>query len=302
MRQTNRNIKYLRKSMKLTQEKFAVMVGVKRASIGSYEEDRAIPPADILAKIASACNVSVDELLYHKLDREPRYVSEDTVEKTIVQPKPAPVTVDPLFASLPLFQNFEPEPILPEPIVEVPKKVPMAENEYIPTRTAEPKKKAVSYISEGIPYVNGQQIRKFTRETDLDSFSSTLPSLNFPFIPFDNTVWAFDAPEDFLVAKAVIVASLIEEYQNLKDGQNYLIFFKNGEYAYRRIYNQIALKGIILTNSDKSGINSEEFRIENILYLFEPLSYIAQSMPKPEAEVDAIRNKINELSNLIGKL
>ncbi len=279
--------------MKLTQEKFATMVGIKRASIGSYEEDRAIPPTEILVKIAEACKVTLDELLYHKLDREARFQTNQTIENKPSTPKIVPQVIDPLFASLPLFQNFEPE-IEPEeiPKIEIEKTI----------KTYNTAKKVNTFLSDGIPYVNASQIRKFSRETDLDSYASTLPSLSFPFIPYSANVWSFDAPEDFLVNDAVIVATLIEDFDTIKDGQNYLIFFKNGDYLYRRIYNQIALKGIILSNSDKSGINSEEFRAENILYLFEPLSYISQNMPKPEAEINSIRNKINELSNLIAKL
>jgi transcriptional regulator with XRE-family HTH domain len=293
MRQVNRNIKHLRKSMRLTQEKFAVLVGIKRASVGSYEEDRAIPPSDILGKIADACKITVDELLYSKLERQERILPEPlTVE--IAKPAPAKVReIDPLFANLPLFQFSEPEKeIAPEPII----------SQHIEQFRSEPKKKSSSFLNDSIPYVSFAQIRKFTRETDLDSFGSTLPALNFPFIPYTENTWAFDAPEDFLAANAVIVANMLENFEKIKDGENYLLFFKNGDYAYRRVYNQIPLKGILLTNSDKAGISSEEFDSNNILFIFEPLSYISKTMPKPEAEVSAIRNKINELSNLIGKL
>jgi transcriptional regulator with XRE-family HTH domain len=300
MRQINRNIKHLRKSMRLTQDKFAVLVGIKRASVGSYEEDRAIPPADILGKIALACNVTVDELLYQKMDRLERFIEQTLPEKIVEETRPISIhkqEIDPLFASLPLFQFAEPKE---EPKVEQKIEAPVYQR-FEEIRT-EPKKKSSSFLKDSIPYVSFGQIRKFTRETDLDSFGSTLPVLNFPFIPYTNNTWAFDAPEDFLMAESVIIAALLEDFQTIKDGENYLIFFKNGEYTYRRIYNQIRLKGILLTNSDKAGVSSEEFRIENIQYLFQPLSYISNSMPKPEAEVDAIRKKINELSNLIGDL
>jgi transcriptional regulator with XRE-family HTH domain len=300
MRQINRNIKHLRKSMRLTQDKFAVLVGIKRASVGSYEEDRAIPPADILGKIALACNVSVDELLYQKMDRQERFIEQNLPKKILEETRPIPnqkQEIDPLFASLPLFQFAEPKV---EPRIEQKNTAPIYPK-FDEIKT-EPTRKSSSFLKDSIPYVSFSQIRKFTRETDLDSFGSTLPVLNFPFIPFTENTWAFDAPEDFVMTESVIISALLADYQSIKDGENYLIFFKNGEYLYRRIYNQIRLKGILLTNSDKSGIPSEEFRIENILYLFQPLSYISNSMPKPEAEVDAIRKKINELSNLIGDL
>jgi Predicted transcriptional regulators len=56
------NLKYLRKKKGLTQQQFADEMGIKRASVGAYEEDRAEPKYELLKKIASFYGLTMDEL------------------------------------------------------------------------------------------------------------------------------------------------------------------------------------------------------------------------------------------------
>lgn len=56
------NLKYLRKKKGLTQQQFADLMEIKRASVGAYEEDRAEPKYELLKKIAEFYDLSMDEL------------------------------------------------------------------------------------------------------------------------------------------------------------------------------------------------------------------------------------------------
>lgn len=44
------NLKFLRKTKRLTQQQFADLLDIKRASVGAYEEDRAEPKYELLKK------------------------------------------------------------------------------------------------------------------------------------------------------------------------------------------------------------------------------------------------------------
>jgi transcriptional regulator with XRE-family HTH domain len=57
------NLKYLRKKKGLTQQQFADQLQIKRASVGAYEEDRAEPKYELLDKIASYYQVTLDDLV-----------------------------------------------------------------------------------------------------------------------------------------------------------------------------------------------------------------------------------------------
>ena len=59
----NRNIKFLRKQKNYTQQAFADALGIKRPSIGAYEEGRAKPNLSVQKIIATLFDISLDSLL-----------------------------------------------------------------------------------------------------------------------------------------------------------------------------------------------------------------------------------------------
>ena len=64
------NIKHLRKSRRLTQDQLADKIGVNRAMIGSYEENRAVPKLAGLRVISHYFDVSIDDLVNIDLSLE----------------------------------------------------------------------------------------------------------------------------------------------------------------------------------------------------------------------------------------
>ncbi|MDN4165354.1 helix-turn-helix domain-containing protein [Cytophagales bacterium LB-30] len=69
MNYLSQNFKYLRKLKGYTQEQMAEMLGIKRPSIGAYEEGRADPPLALLSKLAGIFRITVDQLLHKNLER-----------------------------------------------------------------------------------------------------------------------------------------------------------------------------------------------------------------------------------------
>ena len=67
MEYIGQNIKYLRKTKGLTQEELAKNIGVNRAMIGSYEENRAAPKLSVLQDISYFFDISIDALVKQKL-------------------------------------------------------------------------------------------------------------------------------------------------------------------------------------------------------------------------------------------
>ena len=56
-------LKLLRDEKKITQIRLATELGVSQETISGYEIGKAVPPADMLIKLANALNTSVDYLL-----------------------------------------------------------------------------------------------------------------------------------------------------------------------------------------------------------------------------------------------
>lgn len=62
------NLKYLRRKKKLTQQQFADAMDVKRSLIGAYEEDRAEPKYELLKRMASFFDLSMDEMAHETIN------------------------------------------------------------------------------------------------------------------------------------------------------------------------------------------------------------------------------------------
>lgn len=56
------NIKYLRKTAKLTQGQLAEQVNVKQSSVSSWESGRCTPKATLLPQLAVALGCTIDDL------------------------------------------------------------------------------------------------------------------------------------------------------------------------------------------------------------------------------------------------
>lgn len=65
----NKNFKYLRKQHGSTQQEFADVLSIKRASVGAYEEGRAKPNLDVLKQLSDLFNVSLDWLITKDLSK-----------------------------------------------------------------------------------------------------------------------------------------------------------------------------------------------------------------------------------------
>lgn len=79
-----KNIKQLRQARDLSQQQFANLFELSRASIGSYEEGRADPKIETLVKIARYFDLTIDDLVCKKLGSsslEQESIKESPVEE-----------------------------------------------------------------------------------------------------------------------------------------------------------------------------------------------------------------------------
>lgn len=78
------NLKYLRKLRGWTQEEFANKLGIKRSSVGAYEEGRADPQLGVLEVLADIFKLSLDELLLKDLsDHSGNYLARRRQQKML---------------------------------------------------------------------------------------------------------------------------------------------------------------------------------------------------------------------------
>lgn len=62
-------LKQLREEKKMTQVRLAIELGVSQETISGYEIGKAVPPADMLVKLANVLDTSVDYILGRTNDK-----------------------------------------------------------------------------------------------------------------------------------------------------------------------------------------------------------------------------------------
>lgn len=273
----NENIKVLRKRMGMTQEKFAEVLGIKRSLIGAYEENRAVPPAENLNKISKVFGITLDQLINYSYEREfnkrPETNSFNTFQKEEL--------------SFPIekrtaFQHTNREVSTSQPSLFEPAK-------QISANTVTPKSKEIKYI-------NANLFEKYLSEENFEQYFENLPSISLPFFTQEN-LRAFDAPVDFPLENCILIAEKISNFNQIVEGENHLIISKLGGFKYRRLYNQIHIKGVLLTSSDNVNIQSQEIKASEIKEIWKPISYISKAMPLPDISLENIQDKVDSLKN-----
>lgn len=92
----NESIRALRKKLNLTQDQFAQQLNVKRSLIGAYEEGRAEPRLELLHKMATLGNISVDDFLHGDTTSTPSLKrGKDVVVVTVDQQSKDNITLVP---------------------------------------------------------------------------------------------------------------------------------------------------------------------------------------------------------------
>ena len=70
MTKVNKNLKFLRTKQGWTQKQLGEKLGVKQASIGAYEEERATPPLSSLIELTKLFNVELEAFINRDLSRD----------------------------------------------------------------------------------------------------------------------------------------------------------------------------------------------------------------------------------------
>lgn len=318
------NLKYLRRLNGLTQEQFARRIGIKRSLLGAYEEARANPNLDNLLMIAKVFGVSVDQMLKHdlrKVRETPDLIGQggSTLLKPTVEtqpkggifeeeetPTPAPLEPKPLSAIIDKYFkpeesiNFVAQKIYPKPLVyeeynkplsEQPKEQPSFNSPYYPD----------SLVSANIQYVRLAQVQEYILKHLQTDFLNSLPKFSLPNLP-KGEYRGFEAGDDFSFPGGTLVGSFVKNWYDIQDGKHYLLVTKQQGLLYRRVYNQLKIKGMLLLSSDLEYITSAELTIKDILEVWEIKAFISLQLPNPTLSLYRIGQLVEELQHELARV
>ncbi len=316
------NIKYLRRLNGLTQEQFARKIGIKRSLVGAYEEARANPNLDNLKNMAFVFGVTVDNLVKNDLRKlretpdlnlpfsnSPVAAISDQTEKE-EEEWPA---ARPFAAIMERFQQSQPP--TPTPNVTLPP------DDMPPGRPSEgfapsgdelldammkpveagyqkvvPKEKT----SGPIRLVRGREIPNYLHLNSQESFIASLPVIQLPGLP-DGHYRAFEAGKDFFFPNSVIVGAKVDHVGEVKDNTQYIFILRSRGLVYRRAFNQLRTKGVLLLSSDLPQTQPIEVPARDIIEVWETRAMICYQIPEPSVNFGRLQQLVDELQQELGK-
>lgn len=326
------NIKYLRRMNGLTQEQFARKIGIKRSLLGAYEEGRANPNLDNLMNIAKIFGTSVDNLLQNDLRRLresrgvplPQPSQQLAIKEEAEPPKQLSNLIDKYYRQNNSSSVTTPENTRTENFPEVSRMAPQNSTFNSinhPTTTSSPSHQPTNSnhllfqsqteneqkglnkpsfptdrLKQEIEWVSQAISPEYLTSYAYPEFLKQLPSFHLPMLP-PGKYRAFEMGTDFSYPGSIVVGQFVNSWYDVKDSQHYiLVIYKQG-ILYRRVYNQVKIKGTLLLSSDTPKFPSYEVSIKEVLEVWEPKAFIGLKMPEPSSSVSL--DRLKELAKAI---
>ncbi len=266
----NENIKILRTRAGLTQEKLGDLIGVKRSSIGAYEENRAVPPYITLQSMATVFGVTLDEILAH------RYATDHTTES--------------------LFKD-EPKVVV-TPTVTEPRKVEESSKPVTGTEKKQPfSRSSQVHLFESGPMIRYVSYRYFDKYILDDSFHKeldTLPGLKLPFYNENDEIRAFDVPVGNHLGEGVVICKKVNKDNSSFGNNAYLLVSMKKGFVLSSITDATPTDLFVTIAGKATSLNRSEIK-----EVWESIGYFSLTLPKPQPDVAKIAEKINALKREI---
>ncbi len=319
------NIKYLRRLNGLTQEQFSRRIGIKRSLLGAYEEARANPNLENLKTIAQVFGTSVDSLIKTDIRkiRETPGISlgqsttgiieqvkmpvndvANSFQKKEAEPQPLAKIIDDYFQ-----EEQEEKPLIPENQFNNNRgnynqieHTFQSFTENQPTISNKPLHEPTQKSNEiRIPFVKRAQIKDYLANYTKSEYIKTLSSFSLPYVNNEKSR-AFEMGSDFPLQNSIVIGTAIEHWTNILDGKFYILITPQQGVIYRRVYNQIKVKGTLLLSSDDASIPSFEISMKSIAEIWEVSAFISKELPEPRISLERAKSLIEELSLELNQL
>jgi transcriptional regulator with XRE-family HTH domain len=149
-------------------------------------------------------------------------------------------------------------------------------------------------INQNIQLVKRFQFNEYLFKHSDFYFLKTLTQFNIPTLP-NGEYRAFEAGEDFSFEGALLIGSLVRNWQEILDGKNYILVTKSQGIIYRRVYNQVKIKGTLLLSTDNNRFPSTEISFTDVIETWEIKAFVSHILPEPTTPYNKLGNLVDEM-------
>ncbi|MFN3488711.1 MAG: helix-turn-helix domain-containing protein [Emticicia sp.] len=192
---------------------------------------------------------------------------------------PAPKTTERVAQSVNLKPSFEQKPYVAPP-------------QSIPPSNPQPTNYQAT--NQNISLVRRFQFNEYLVKHSDFHFLKTLSLFNIPTLT-NGEYRAFEAGEDFAFEGSLLVGSLVRNWHEIADGKNYILVTKSHGIIYRRVYNQVKIKGTLLLSTDNNRFPSAEIPFTDVIETWEIKAFVSHTLPEPATPYSKLGNLVDEM-------
>lgn len=190
-----------------------------------------------------------------------------------------PKTVERVAQSVNLKPSFEREPYVAPQYISLP-----TNSQPINNQT----------INQSISLVRRFQFNEYLVKHSDFHFLKTLSLFTIPTLA-SGDYRAFEAGEDFAFEGALLIGSLVKNWHEIADAKNYVLVTKSNGIIYRRVYNQVKIKGTLLLSTDNNRFPSSEISFTDVIEIWEIKAFVSHTLPEPTTPYSKLGNLVDEM-------
>lgn len=268
----NQNIKFIRKQKGMTQQKFADAIGIKRSSLGAYEEGRAKPSHNTIMAIAEKFHISIDKLFNEDLSA--------IADQSVFGEKKASLVTTSAMQRAKGQADVEGKKLR---VLSITVGKDDKENiELVPMKAA-------------AGYLQGMADPEFIEG---------LPKFRLPFLP-TGTYRAFEIKGESMLPLAsgsIVVGEYIENWQDIKNNQTYIVVSNDDGIVYKRIVNTLGDNRKLILKSDNPDYPAYSIHVDEVAEVWQAKAFISKELPGEATTLEKLMSTVMELQQEVIKL
>jgi transcriptional regulator with XRE-family HTH domain len=141
-------------------------------------------------------------------------------------------------------------------------------------------------------YTNGYADTEYIQE---------LPKFRLPMLPSNGTYRAFEISGDSmlpLLPGTIIIGQYVEQVEDIRNGQTYIIVSKQEGVVYKRVFNYVAEKGLLFLVSDNTVYSPYEIPADSVMEIWEAKAFISMQFPEGNSR-NKSRLSMEELTQMV---
>jgi transcriptional regulator with XRE-family HTH domain len=176
---------------------------------------------------------------------------------------------------------------------------PVFNNQYAQASQPAPAIPAANYPT--IQWVGRNQWSEYLTHYQNPAFLTQLPSFQLPYLP-SGYYRAFESGNDFLYPGSLLVGSFVRNWYEIQNGKHYVFVLQSQGVLYRKAFNQVKERGVLVLSADISSIADVEIALHDVLEVWEVKAFISLQMPAAAPSVERIGQLVDEMYKELNKL